>query len=344
MMMMVGMNVDLNAGVSWASNAGEVYYARVYGYSTVGTFGLTLFEGELDGGFSSQFPTSPPAPPPANDLCENASLIITGSIAPGTTEGATTESNVGVCGDGVVENLFSPDVWYQFVGTGGVHTATTCTGISDFDFTGFDSQLIIYSGECGNLTCITGNDDNHASTLVPSLNAAVSWPTEVGVSYFIRVMDYFGDTGLFGLRIDDGDTVGSAPVPENNQCQNATMLVLDQVVEGTTLGATETPDLSSQICGDTTEPIKPNPDVWYSFVGSGSIVTVSTCTGTALDTSFDTQIAVYTGDCETGLSCLAGNDQDDGGDSCDPNLSANFLASRIGCYVLDSRLWLFRCW
>ena len=56
--------------------------------------------------------------------------------------------------------------------------------------------------------------------------------------------------------------------------------------------------------------------LWYSFVGTGAFVTASTCTGTALDsTPFDTQLAVYTGDCATGLVCLDGND-DDGQDSC----------------------------
>jgi len=301
----------LNAGVSWASNAGEVYYARVYGYSTVGSFGLTLLEGEPDGGFSSQFPTSPPAPPPANDFCENAIEIISGLLAPGTTEGATAESDVGVCGDVIVDTL-SPDVWYQFTGTGGVHTATTCTGILDFDSTGFDSQLVIYSGGCGNLTCITGNDDNYASPTCSVMNAVVSWLAEVGVTYFIRVMDFNGLTGNFGLRIDDGDTVGSAPVPVNNQCQDATMLVLDQVVEGTTLGATVTPVVSTVSCEGANVPSKPNPDVWYSFVGTGAFVTASTCTGTDLDSvlTFDTQLAVYTGDCEIGLMCLDGNDDD----------------------------------
>ena len=226
-----------NAGVSWLSNAGEVYYARVYGYITVGTFGLTLFEGDTA---AAQCP-----PPPANDLCENAILLISGLLAPpGTTDGATTESNVGICGDGVVES-FSPDVWYQFIGTGGVHTATTCTGISELDSTGFDSQLIIYSGECGSLTCITGNDDNFASTC-SGINAGASWLTEEGVTYYIRIMGFSGSTGQFGLRIDDGNTLDSAPVPENNQCQNATMLVLDQIEEGTTIGATTTPGLSSR--------------------------------------------------------------------------------------------------
>jgi len=124
--------------------------------------------------------------------------------------------------------------------------------------------------------------------------------------------------GAFGIRIDAGNTVDSAPVPENNRCQSATVLVLDQIEGGTTIGATETPDVSSKTCFDTIVPFRPNPDVWYTFVGTGANVTVSTCTGTALDFShtFDTQLAVYTGDCETGLECIAGND-DDVRDSCE---------------------------
>jgi len=322
-----------NAGVSWLSNAGDLYYAKVYGYLTVGTFGLALFEGALIGG--SQFP------PPTNNLCENAIMLISGSYIPGTTQGATNVSDVGsavgVCGDGVVEN-FSPDVWYQFIGTGGVHTATTCTGNPTLDSvsTDFDSQLVIYSGECGNLTCITGNDDNYASSC-SSLNAGVSWLTEAGVLYFIRIMDYSGGSGMFGLRIDDGNTVDSVSVPENNQCQNATMLMLDQIVEGTTRGATETPVLGSQVCGDAVVPMKPNPDVWYSFVGVGAVVTVSTCTGTALDsTPFDTQLAVYTGECATGLVCLSGNDDDDGQNSC----TTGFLSGVSWQTVVGVTYWI----
>jgi len=299
------------AGVSWFSSAGDLYFAKVYGsYSSVGTFGLALFEGAFIG-------VGPQFPPPVNNLCENAILLFSGSYVSGTTEGATNSSNVSICGDGVVET-FSPDVWYLFIGTGGVHTATTCTGSPTHDYTGFDSQVIVYSGECGNLTCITGNDDNSANTC-SLLNAAVSWITEEGVSYYIRIMDFSGEysgaSGLFGLRIDDGDTVGAISVPENNQCQNATMLEQEQTVDGTTLGATETSDLSSQVCGDTGVALKPNPDVWYSFVGTGTNATVSTC-GTDPNNFFDSQLAVYTGDCGTGLICVIGTNLYDYDDWC----------------------------
>jgi len=77
-------------------------------YLTVGTFGLTFDER--------------PITPPANDVCQNASLLNSGMLdALGTTEGATLESGDVICGEGVVteENL-APDVWYQFMGTGGV--------------------------------------------------------------------------------------------------------------------------------------------------------------------------------------------------------------------------------
>ena len=307
-----------NSGASWSSIAGEVYYVKVFGGFLDGSFGITLYEGEPTGGTlppGSQLPTGPPVPAPPNDLCENAILLISGSAAAaGTTAGATAGFDATVCGD-ILPGRNEPDVWYRFDGTGSVHTATTCTGTA-LDFTDYYSQLLVYSGECGNLTCIAGNENNFLLTCSGGTHAGASWLTEEGVSYYIRIMPLsvfdagaFGDE--FGLIIEDGDTL-SRPPPENDQCQNATMLVLDQIEQGTTRGgATLTLDLS--VCGDAVEPPDSNPDLWYSFVGTGTSVTVSTCTGTSLDDTltFDTQLAVYGGDCETGLLCLDGNDEDD---------------------------------
>jgi len=306
-----------NSGASWSSIAGEVYYVKVFGGFLDGPFGLTLYEGEPTGGTlppGSLLPTGPPIPAPSNDLCENAILLVSGSAAAGTTAGATVGFDATVCGD-ILPGRNGPDVWYRFDGTGSVHTATTCTGTA-LDFTGYYSQLLIYSGECGNLTCIAGNENNFLLTCSEGTHAGASWLTEEGVSYYIRIMPLsvfdagaFGDE--FGLIIEDGDTL-SRPPPENDQCQNATMLVLDQIEQATTRGgATLTIGLS--VCGDAVEPPDPNPDLWYSFVGTGTSVTVSTCTGTSLDDTltFDTQLAVYAGDCETGLLCLDGNDEDD---------------------------------
>jgi len=301
-----------SSGVSWFANAGELYYVKIYGlssfdtsvypWSPTGSFGITAFNGE---------PTISETPVPANDLCEDAHLLVSGNAVIGTTIGATPGTEP-VCGDVVPPaNGFYQDVWYQFVGTGENHTVTTCTGLSHFDF-GFDSQVVIYSGVCGNLTCITGNDDSFgANNTCPTTAATASWATKVGVVYFIRIFDFYGEQGVFRMKVNDGTLGRVLPVPDNDECQNAAVLMLGERMEGTTNGATARSE-SRNSCGYTTF-IKGSPDVWYTLVGTGDFLTVTTCTGSPLDYGgFDSQIEIFTGDCSSrfSLSCITGNDND----------------------------------
>ena len=88
--------------------------------------------------------------------------------------------------------------------------------------------------------------------------------------------------------------------PANSNCGNAIALSCNQVVTGTTVGASV--DVVS-VCGTATAPTAPG--VWYTIVGTGGPLTVNTCTGT----SFDTQISVFDGLCGS-LVCVTGNDDD----------------------------------
>lgn len=47
------------------------------------------------------------------------------------------------------------------------------------------------------------------------------------------------------------------------------------------------------------------PNVWYTFVGNGNVVTVNTCTST----NFDSEIGIFSGSCGS-LVCVAGSDSD----------------------------------
>ena len=316
-----------NAGVSWNSVAGTIYYVKVYGYSAVGSFGLTAYIGGPNGSmvdpsaptpvpaFSSY--SGPPVPAPLNDLCENVPLITSGELVVGTVFGSTNEGfNGDVCGE--IDYEYYGGVYYEFVGTGRVHTVTTCTGVDALDNAGFNSQLLLYSGTCDanvtNLTCMDGNLNYFEGCR--GYNAAIAFQSQPNVSYFIRVSgDYDDGMADFGLRVDEGDTRIVAPVPENDACQNATELQLGTIVEGTTLGATALPYGSLSFCGDAVDTFSATPEVWYSLVGTGELLTVSTCTESALDSNFDTQIVIYTGDCDGELQCITGND-DDARDSC----------------------------
>jgi outer membrane murein-binding lipoprotein Lpp len=134
---------------------------------------------------------------PPNDDCGDAILVDVGSVTAGMTIGATFD-NVGFCGT----SNTAPGVWYRVVGTGESSTASTCndgndsTGSADYD-----TKISVFSGDCGNLTCVTGVDDTQGCN---GATTKVSWASEFGVEYLILV-HAFGSTttGNFNLSIDE---------------------------------------------------------------------------------------------------------------------------------------------
>lgn len=96
----------------------------------------------------------------------------------------------------------------------------------------------------------------------------------------------------------------------NDDCETAQPINCGTTVQGTTVGAL--PD-SPPDCGtDITAP-----GVWYSFLGNGGTVVLSTCS----DPGYDTKINVYTGVCDD-LTCIGGND--DGPNGCFPGSELTF--------------------
>jgi hypothetical protein len=99
-------------------------------------------------------------------------------------------------------------LWYSFIGTGGVVTASTCYSGTDGSF---DSYLEIYSGDCNGLSLEFYNDDDH-SCPTSSLHSTLSgFETSVGVEYHLKVRGFAGDTGAFELvfEMTSGSPKGS---------------------------------------------------------------------------------------------------------------------------------------
>lgn len=120
-------------------------------------------------------------------------------------------------------------------------------------------------------------------------------------------------------------TLQPEPVPHNDLCTNAQNLPLttrgvdgrpELVLPGSTVGATKQ-DLEP--CNRLRSPT--SPLVWYTVVGTGNELTVTTCFP---ETELDTQVSVYSGSCDEGLVCLAQND-----DAINPKCEENSLASRV---------------
>ena len=124
---------------------------------------------------------------PFNDDCANATAIACGAVASGTTLNATDDPTAPECGTSVS----APGAWYLFTGNGQQVIATTCPD------TQYDTKLNVYTGDCGALVCVAGNDDVPGGGYCSS----VTFLATAGTGYRILVQGYNGATGPFDLRV-----------------------------------------------------------------------------------------------------------------------------------------------
>ena len=127
--------------------------------------------------------------------------------------------------------------------------------------------------------------------------------------------------------------------PPNDQCADAIAMTCGQTVTGTNVGFTATGDPT----GSCSTAIR-NGGVFYSLVGNGASITVTTC-NTA--TNFDTQVFVYSGRCG-GYVCVGGNDDAGAGLTCSSVTFASqygvnylifvngYLAGDVGTFALSA--------
>ncbi len=330
-----------------------------------------------------------------NDDCAGALAIACGQSIDGNTDSAAVDTVPFFCGTGIE----AAGIWYTFTGDGGYMNATTCNA------NGYDTRLNVYSGSCGSLTCVGGNDDAQFCDLA----STVTFLTSNGATYYILVQGYDGETGDFTLTLNctacpvaqnvvvspanteafidwtsllPGDfsveygpagfaigtgsiasgTIGTdgppvnitgladstdydyyitldcgggnvslasgpytfatleLPPPVNAFCTDAVIIACGDSLDGTTVNSIVTP---APECGSANVN---TAGVWYTFVGNGQEVTLSTCG----NTNFDSKIGVYLGAC-TGLVCVAGNDD---GPNCPGNSSITTFVSVLGVQYL----------
>lgn len=123
---------------------------------------------------------------PANDSCADPTPLTLPATISGSTIGATTDV-VPFCGTALST---SPGVWYTFTAaaTGSV-TADTCSNAS------YDSKIGVFTGSCGALVCVTGNDD------ACGLRSRVTFATTAGTTYRVLLTGFGGAVGNFTLSI-----------------------------------------------------------------------------------------------------------------------------------------------
>ncbi len=143
------------------------------------------------------------SPPLNNDDCADAFAINCGETVSGSTIGQTPDA-APFCGT----SNTAPGVWYSWTGDGSAVTLSTCTGTS------YDSKLTVYSGSCGALACVGGNDDTCG------LQSEVSFVSSVGTDYLILVHGFSASEGDFDL------TMTCVPPPPNDAVCAAIPLTL----------------------------------------------------------------------------------------------------------------------
>jgi len=131
------------------------------------------------------------APPPANDICSNATTLTIGAAAvSGTLSGATTTS-----GNTFTYGSTKTDVWYKFTPTcSGNHTVTlTFT-------TGPDIDIDLFSTSCP--TTGTAIATSHGSTTTETITSSLTG----GTVYYIRVIDWSASSNSFNINVTSAVT------------------------------------------------------------------------------------------------------------------------------------------
>jgi hypothetical protein len=126
-----------------------------------------------------------------NDECTDATRICGPGprIVHGTTFFATQDTLPDNCQTALTGQV---GVWYEVIGTGALISADTCG-----DGTNFDTMISVYTGGCGALQCVGGDDDGCGV----ANRSSITWTSQIGVSYLVYVHGFEAATGDFQLEI-----------------------------------------------------------------------------------------------------------------------------------------------
>jgi subtilisin-like proprotein convertase family protein len=149
---------------------------------------------------------------PDNDDCAAAIALSCGDVVTGSTLGASEDGPAGDCVNPA--NSTAADVWYTVSGTGYNISASLCGS-------GYDTKIAVFTGDCGALVCVGGNDDAICSGVF-SAQSEITFSSTLGVTYYIRVHGFGGSTGDYILTLEcadcNGDFGGTATLDCNGVC------------------------------------------------------------------------------------------------------------------------------
>ena len=255
--------------------AGETYYVRVYGWSSVASpMSFDICIGT----------PLPPADPPVNDECDGAIALTVGPDACANPTSATTLGGTPSPQDSEeVSGTPNNDVWFTFVATTDQHTISMGNIVNLDDEFSTDMGIAVYSGNCSSLVFFDTSDPE--TIALTDLDA--------GETYYVRVYGWSRESSPMSFDICVG-TAGE--IPANDSCFDA---IVATVPYSNSQDATAATENSGPISCEDNEM---NDGVWYTFVGNGSDITVSIA-----PFAWDPELGIYQGDCDT-LQCVASVD------------------------------------
>jgi hypothetical protein len=173
------------SGVNFYAAEGFKYYLLVHGYRDfAGEFAIQATHGK------------------SNDHCEDALPLTVGQTVQGTTVGMTGEGEPA-CGGASASN--DADVWYTLHGNNEEVEITSCTDNTDLNSKyWYDTQISVFSGKCGHLVCVGGNDDmpsSSGSSNSCGTKSSVRFRAERRTTYYIVVHGFNGFKGQFALQV-----------------------------------------------------------------------------------------------------------------------------------------------
>ncbi|MCG8332508.1 MAG: T9SS type A sorting domain-containing protein [Chitinophagales bacterium] len=200
---------------------------------------------------------------PYNDQCADAITIDCGVSQYGNTVHATSSNAPSGCANGGIPGT---GVWFHVVGDGNQWTVDT-------DGSNYDTQINVYEGSCGSLTCVGGDDDSG-----PGSTSSLDFCTEQGTNYYIY-LDGFAATGSYVLN---SSCAASAPVLS---CPPITVYTDPGVCTYTSTGNELTPSVSDD-CPDVT--LENNRNNTSSLSGELFVLGNTIITWTATDAGGNT--------------------------------------------------------
>ncbi|MDA0863331.1 MAG: T9SS type A sorting domain-containing protein [Bacteroidetes bacterium] len=126
------------------------------------------------------------------DYCFEARPITCGDTVTGDTLSATVEAGLTDCGTSIT----APGVWYVFEDNSGLASEVLLSTCNQADY---DTKLYVFTGSCGDLICIDGNDD---TTGCSGFTTELEFLSDGNSTYYILVAGYSSSTGNFDLSME----------------------------------------------------------------------------------------------------------------------------------------------